>query len=404
MASVLILNQYYPPDPVPTARHVRGLAERLAADGHSVEALVGQPSYVAGQSQSPARERVGGVDVARIKLGSRTGRGSMPTRVLGYARYLAGSWWRSRRRDPDLVICFHNPPILALVAGSVARRSGARMLYVIQDIHPDIVVAAGRPRVPRPAVRLWETANRRMLADADRVVVLGKEMERILVEGKNVPAEKVAVLPPWPDPELDARPKDLEWRRAHGVSDDELQVVLAGNMGIMHPLEPLLDAAEAMADRPVRFLIVGGGVKRDHWAEQVASRGLERIRFLEHQPDEEFLRLIAAADACYVPLQEGMERYAVPSRGYAYLSAGRPVIAAMSADADLVRVLQETGSGWRVSDGSDLAELLERLLADHELAEDAGRRARAAYEESFRGSVVLDGYSGLVEELLGAGS
>jgi colanic acid biosynthesis glycosyl transferase WcaI len=200
---------------------------------------------------------------------------------------------------------------------------------------------------------------------------------------------------------VDARPKDLEWRRAHGVSDDELLVVHAGNMGIMHPLDPMLDAAQAMADRPVRFLIVGGGVKRDHWSEEVARRGLERIRFLEHQPDEEFVRLIAAADACYVPLQGGMERYAVPSRGYAFLSAGRPVIAAMSANADLVRVLEETGSGWRVSGGTDLTELLERLLADRRLADEAGRSARAAYEERFRGPVVLDGYSRLVEELLG---
>src|SRR3954454_5351561 len=150
MASVLILNQYYPPDPAPTARHARGLAERLATDGHSVAALVGQLSYVAGQGRLPAREHVGGVDVSRIELGSRTGRETMLTRVLGYARYLAGSWWRSRRRDPDLVVCFHNPPIVALVGGSITRRSGARMLYVVQDIHPDIVVAAGWPRLPGP--------------------------------------------------------------------------------------------------------------------------------------------------------------------------------------------------------------------------------------------------------------
>ncbi len=400
MASVLVLDQYYPPDPVPTARHVRGLAERLAADGHFVAALVGQPSYVAGQTRLPERERVNGVDVLRIELGSRTGRGSTLIRVAGYARYLVGSWLRSRRRNPDLVVCFHNPPVLALIARSVARRSGARMLYVIQDIHPDIVVAAGWPRLPRPAVRLWEAANRRMLAAADRVVVLGEEMKRTLVEGKGVPAERIAVIPPWPDPELEARPKDFAWRRAHGVSDDELLIVYAGNMGIMHPLDPLIDAAAAMTNRPVRFLVVGGGVKRETWVKEVSRRGLERIRFLAHQPDEEFLRLIAAADVCYVPLGEGMERYAVPSRGYAFLSAGRPVAAAMSADADLVHVLEESGAGWRVSDGASLAELLNRLLGERELIESAGRKARAAYEKSFRGAVVLDRYSRLVDEVL----
>jgi colanic acid biosynthesis glycosyl transferase WcaI len=400
MASVLVLDQYYPPDPVPTARHVRGLAERLAADGHSVAALVGQPSYVAGQAKEPARAQIGGVDVSRIELGSHTGRVSMSARVLGYARYLAGSWWRSRRREPDLVICFHNPPILALVAASIARRAGARMLYVIQDIHPDIVVAAGWPRVPRPAIWLWEAANRRMLGAADRIVVLGEGMKRTLVDGKGVPADRVEVLPPWPDPELDARPTDLEWRRAHDVQDDELLIVHAGNMGIMHPLDPLLDAAEALADAPVRFVVVGGGVKREHWVDEVSRRGLDRIRFLEHQPDEDFLRLIAAADACYVPLEDGMERYAVPSRGYAYLSAGRPLIAAMGPGADLVEVLQETGSGWRVADGAELSSLLRRLLADRPEVVAAGQRARAVFEERFRGPVVLERYSRLVGELL----
>src|SRR3954447_7193999 len=401
MASVLILNQYYPPDQVVTARHVRGLAERLAADGHQVAAVVGQPSYVAGQPRQPAADRVGGVDVSRIELGSRTGRGSMATRVLGYGRYLAGSWWRSRHRHPDLVVCFHNPPILGLVAGSISRRTGARMLYVVMDIHPDIVVAAGWPRLPRIAVRVWEAANRRMIEAADRIVVLGEGMKSTLVDGKGAPADAVRVIPPWPEPELEMRPKDMEWRRSHGVGDDELLVVHAGNMGIMHPLDPLLDAAEALADAPVRFVIVGGGVKRRHWVDEASRRGLDSINFLDHQPDEDFLRLIAAADACYVPLEEGMERYAAPSRGYAYLSAGRPLIAVMAPGADLVEVLEETGSGWRVADGDELSALLRRLLVDPAEITAAGERARATFEERFRGPVVLEHYSQLVAELVG---
>src|SRR5688572_18454457 len=166
MASVTLLNQYYEPDRVVTARHAHAIASRLVRDGHRVRAVVGQPSYVAGLPPAPNSEVLDGVEVERIGVGRRRGRERMGTRVEGYVRYLAGAWRRARRIDSDLVICLHNPPLLGLVAADVAKRTGARFIYIVFDIHPDAVVATDFVRLGRASTAGWERANRRMLRAA----------------------------------------------------------------------------------------------------------------------------------------------------------------------------------------------------------------------------------------------
>lgn len=400
MARVLVLNQYFPPDTAVTGRHAATIAARLARDGFEVTALVGEPSYAAVGEAAPRVETVDGLRVERVPMGALRGRERLLLRLSGYLRYLGGAYRRGRRHAPDVIVSFHNPPFLGLVAARLARRSGARLIYVPQDIHPDILLATGWLKLPAPVVALWERVNAHIHGTASRIVVLGEGMRRTLL-AKQIHDDRVVVIPLWAEPQLDAVPPDPA-RRRELAGDAELVVLYAGNMGVMQPLGPLLDAADALRGEPVRFLLAGSGVRRAEVEAEVVARGLDNARMLPFQRGADYASLVAAADVCVVSLASGMELLSVPSRTFAFLAAGRPVLALMERAADIARIVEDAGAGFWVADADDLVRRLRELRADPARRAELGAAARAAYEARFTPEQVTGRYSRLVLEVLAA--
>lgn len=85
--------------------------------------------------------------------------------------------------------------------------------------------------------------------------------------------EEGKVIPIWGRPELEPVPHMRSIRRELGIGKDEFLLLYAGNMGIMHSLDPILDAAALLQGAPARFLFVGDGAKRERLTRQVERKG-----------------------------------------------------------------------------------------------------------------------------------
>lgn len=408
LGRVLVVNLYYPPDIASSGHLLADLCEGLAARGVDVTVVCGQPSYTEGSGDAPAHENLRGVSVHRVSVGRAKGRERVRTRLTGYFRFMWGAYRRAlalaAQSPPDVVVTFSNPPVVGALGARVARKSGARFVYVLYDIHPDAVVATGYVRLPRPVVWLWDRVGRWILRRADAVVVPGDAMAANLIEQKGTPPDRVNVIPNWGRPELSPGPQDAEIRRELNMSEGELLLLYSGNMGIMHPLEWILDAVPGVADLPVRFLLVGDGAKREPMTRRAEQEGLSNVSFLPFQPETRFRSLVAAADACFVPLMPGLERCAVPSRAYTFLSAGKPILSLMSPEADIARLVADSRCGWNAVSGEDLARVIRTLAEDPELLVEAGRRGRAVYEETFARQRILDRYFSLLADHAAGGS
>jgi colanic acid biosynthesis glycosyl transferase WcaI len=394
---VLILNQYVVPDTTASARYVFAIARALADAGMDVTVLAAEPSYHDAPVSAPHHEVRDRVRIVRQPLGRWAGHRSKARRLGGYLRYLAGAALLGARivRDagPDLVMCFSNPPFTPLIARWLARRAGSPMVYVIHDLHPDILVATNRAFLPRPVVWIWELLNRLMLDAASAVVVVGEGMREVLVEEKRASPERVHVIPLWAEPELQPHPRDERLREELGIGADELLLLSAGNLGVVHSLEPVVAAARRLDGRSVRFLFVASGVRVDQW--RAGFDGLANALFLPYGTDEFLSRVVAACDAGLVPLSPGFEHHPIPARGYIFLSAGRPLLTVMNPRADLARLVSECDCGFNALDGVALSDWVELNLADRARLEESGRRAREVYDERFTRKAVLNRYVGL---------
>ena len=134
----------------------------------------------------------------------------------------------------------------------------------------------------------------------NHIIVLGDGMRETLINTKGVPDKKIHVISLWGRPELEAEPRNSQFRSNLGLDDRELLLLYAGNMGIMHPLEPILDAAAIHRDSPVRFLFIGGGYGREKLTDRVEKDRLSKVTILPYQSESRFREFVSASDACIV--------------------------------------------------------------------------------------------------------
>lgn len=409
---ILVINQYFPPDIASTGHIVEAVCEGIAARGAWVTAIVGQPSYATQIPDAQVQESRGRLTIRRIPMGRYRGRGNLMVRVLGYMRFLCGAWLASRRQvRPDAVVTFHNPPLLGLLGALLARGYGVPFVYVVQDIHPDILERTGRPRLPKWLIAIWRRLSRITLHKATLTITLSNAMKDYLVQTYGLVEERVISIPLWAQPDLAHLPMDADATKhardalALRVSScDDLVVLYAGNMGVMHPVEVLVLAAARVRSSPISFLFVGDGAKRPELERMCAELSLEKVHFLPFQSSREFELLIQAADVCAVALQTGLEDLCLPSRTSTFMSAGRPILAVMSDRAPQSRELTQMGAGWCADSVEGVARLLESLVEAPDRMVVAGSAARSLHRLRYRRETLVRRYVDAVLEIATRGA
>ncbi len=380
---VLILSQYYAPEPVPKPAE---LAEYLQSRGHRVSVLTGFPNYPSGRLYDGfrlalwQREQIRGVPVLRafeypyhghVKLG----------RMLNYASFMASAMVAALAlRKVDVIYVYHPPLTIGLAARVLGWRVRAPFVYDVQDIWPEAAVASGFLREGR-----WT----RLLARLERYVYQGAGHLIAVTDGargnliaKGVPAERVSVLPHWVDEQAigagqiegQALRQRLGWER-------DFVLLFAGNLGLVQGLDGALLAMERFAsDARVRLVLVGDGADRERLMRLARERELgSRVQFIDRVPQTDMPPLLAAADALLVHLKRApFASLALPTKTLAYLAAGRPIL--MAVEGAAAELISAAGAGVlaRPEDPDDIAEALRRLralpLAQRQQLGDNGRR------------------------------
>jgi len=397
---LLVINQYYAPDVASTGQYAADICSGLTSYGFEVHVVTGEPSYSINSPDAPDFEILNGVNVYRVPLGNVKGREDNKTRFKGYVRFLRGAWRLARKllrlRKFDIILTFHNPPFVGLLGALLAKKYKIRFVYIPYDIHPDVLVATGW-RIPKLFVWVWGVVNRMVFKVAEKVVVLSEGMKNTLVHGKKVPAEKIEIIPLWGKPELDATSSDNLIREELKVKDGELLLLYAGNMGILHPLDIIIEAAKRLQGKSVKFLFIGDGAKRRCLMERVKNENIKQVSFLPFQPVGKFIQILASSDACLVTIGKGLENLALPSRIFTFMSAGKPIITIMNPEADVAKIIRENNCGWNVQTSDELAELILNLLKDPIELKQKGKQARKTYLNQFRRDKLIKQYAQLLK-------
>lgn len=398
---VLLVNQYFWPDRAATAQLLTDLAEDLAAAGWQVTALAGRGHYVRGREGGlPARERRGAVDIRRTwatDFGRLSLLGALG-RLCDYASFLLSAAWAvATGPRQDVAVCLSTPPFVALL-GLVVRLRGARFVYKVEDLYPDLAVALGALPPRGVVTRSLARVSSVLLKNADATVALDQAMAQELEKRG---ARQVVVIPNWadgeairPDPEAGGT-----FRREESLGD-ELVVLYSGNLGLAHRFDAVARAAVMLSGtRPgVSWLVVGHGPRLQELKTMTAA--LANVKFLGMQPRERLNALYSAADLHLVTLRDEVSGLLVPSKYAAALAAGRPVLVVGGAGTDLHREIAERGLGWVCPhDPERIVQAVAEAAGDRAELRRRGEAARLCFEERYSRALTGRAWSRLLERL-----
>jgi glycosyltransferase involved in cell wall biosynthesis len=404
---ICFFNRSYWPDQAATGQLLTELAEDLVArHGCEVTVVAGRalhaPRADGGPRGALGRETRNGVAILRAN-GTRFAPSRFAGRAANYLSYFACAGLAALDIGrPDVVVSLTDPPIVGLAARWAARRTGARFVFLCEDIFPE--VAALLEDFHNELVnRTLDRANRSLLRDADAIVALGDRMRRRLVDEKGADPSRVQIIHNWADCDaIVPLPKDNSFAREHGLHD-RFVLMHSGNVGLSQNLDVLVAAADRLRSRErLVIAIVGDGSRRAALEADVARRGLANIRFFPYTAKRRLHESFAAADAFLVALKPGIEGYIVPSKVYGILAAGRPYIAALDPSAEPAAIVREYGCGL-VAPPGDAAALADAIAAMHDDPDATrlmGQRARAAALQFDRRAAVAR-YFDLFQRLTG---
>jgi colanic acid biosynthesis glycosyl transferase WcaI len=407
---VLILSQYYFPEPIPKPAD---LAVALRAAGDDVTVITGLPNYPAGKLYPNYRlsllkqERIDGIQVLRTFEYPYHGTGAVG-RFLNYVSFMLsapiGSFWAPK---VDVIYVWHPPLTIGICAWLIACLRGIPFVYDVQDIWPEAAVLSGMLQ-PGLIVRCLSWLERFVYRRADHLLVVTEGARDNLIS-KGVPAEKVSVLPHWYDDSLftTALSEGREEMRCRLGWKGQSVFLFAGNLGLVQGLDTIVRAAEILRGEPnIRIVFVGDGADRSRLEAVVANEALEsRVQFIARQAAERMPAFLDAADGLLVHLKKSaFSNCAIPTKTLAYLASGTPIIMAMQgAAADLV---QEAGAGIIVppEDPAELADAIRRFVAlSANAKQEMGDRGRKYLRENLSRTKIVPRYREILRRVVEEG-
>jgi len=407
---VLILHMRYWPEATGTGPLVTELAEDLAAAGEDVVVVTSVPHY--GLPEIPAEFRGGlihralksGVTVYRTlapvaHVGSALGRG------LDYAAYTVLASLAAISLGPvDIILCVAPPVTVGFSGWVVGFLRKCPTVFNAQDIWPDGLISMGRIH-NQVLIAVLRRLEQLVYRTSNRITVVSEGMRKNVLS-KGVAAGRVQVIPNWVDTERIHPVEGPNPFRNELALGESFVVLFAGNVGYAAGLESVLAAAGLLRGEPrICFLIVGEGSAKADLLRAAEREGLTNVRFLPTQPSGILSNVLGAGDVGLVPLREGMGAVSVPSKAYAIMAGGRPVLAAVPTDSEIRHLVAEAKCGVCVpaEDPQALAEAVRRLANEPDKLKEYGRNARSYVVERYSRAIMTSRYRKLLGEVIEAG-
>jgi colanic acid biosynthesis glycosyl transferase WcaI len=398
---LLLFYHFFHPDDVVSARLYADLAEELQRRGWEVTVVTSNRLWRDPHATLPAEEVWNGIRIHRVYRPPWDQ--ARPIERLANSGWMLGAWLR-RTRDLgrfDAIVVGSDPafaPLLGLGLRPLQPR--AAIVHWCFDLYPEILTAEGGRAVALlgPVARgLMGLAYRRF----DALVDLGPRMRERLAEYRAGARQETAV--PWALTETDAPAPVDGAARAALFPRAKLALFYSGTMGRAHDFELFLRLARACRARSgdaVSICFAARGNRADELRRAIRPDDYN-IGFAPFADEAALPARLAAADLHLVSLRADWAGVVVPSKFFASLAIGRPVIYVGPADSEIARWIAEHDLGLHLrEDDLDAAvEKLHRLIGDPAAMARWRQNALTVYRREWSKQVTCDRWDARLREL-----
>lgn len=411
---ILVIMLYWYPYQGPLMPIYGSLFKELMARGHRITMITSFPHYRAGRPEiwSEYRGRLlqvtswKGMRVIRSYVWSpvfKSDKISLLCRALNFISFNVSSFFSALflPEKPDVILSPSSPPLTnGLVAAAIGRFKGCPVVYNVQDLYPDMAEQAG---VLENRVCIWcmRRVGCLVYRVCNRLVVLSEAMRQKLLD-EGTPEDKVIIIPNFIDTtKIEPRPKRNVFSQKYNLHE-KFVIMYAGNVGIPHGVEYVLEAACLLKDKKdVLFCIVGRGEYKNRVVELAHKKDLRNVVFPPPQPEDVVPDIWASADLSLVTYRKGLADYSVPSKLLAIMSSGRPAIVMADGNSEAVMMVRQAECGLHVppEDPYALADAIQSLIDRPEFRSEMGQKGREWVTYHYSKEFVVSEYQKLFSNI-----
>lgn len=340
---ILLTHRFFWPDTAPYALMLRAIGNALADAGHDVHILSSMPSYRSEvrSSATAQHERLGAFNVNRIWVFGNEKTNPL-RRIANVILYCWALFITILRQRPDVVTVSTFPPVVAAWSASLAARIvGSKLIYHMQDIHPEVSVYSGGRLGRGLPMRLMRWLDNQTLRHSAAIIVLSQDMADTLAR-RGLGPLPVHVINNFsldlfgesenPPEHLH---KSVGWRR----------VIFAGNLGRFQNLPLMAEGVSLLFGEfpDLELFFLGDGTAlpelKRRWGDH------PQVTFGPFLPFSQAKALIKDSEVGLVSLEKDLFRVAYPSKIASYLGQGIPVLALVEPDSGIAAEISSGNLG-----------------------------------------------------------
>ena len=270
-----------------------------------------------------------------------------------FFRYYIMTWkffFKGLFKKCDLIFAQSTPPIIGLALSKLKFFKHTPVVYNLQDVFPDSLVSTNLTKKGSLLWRIGRVIENKTYKKSNKIVCISKEFEKNLI-AKNVPIEKIVVMPNWPDIEniktIDKH-KNVLYAK-YNLDPSKKSVVYCGNIGYTQNIQMLSDTAKNMPD--ILFVVVGDGAAKDELLSLTSN--LTNFVVIPFQDYNLISEVFSLGDAGIIISKKGVGKNSVPSKTWGYMAVGKPIVASFDLDSELATIIKKANAGF-CSDPDDL--------------------------------------------------
>ena len=393
MYKIALISQYFYPSHASTAQLMTDLVKGLAKHGNQVNV------FTAIQSNGANHELLNQVKIDRAFCPIKSST-SIFSKIGSSIFFLFGALWHvifSVPRDTSLLIA-SNPPYAGIVGILFKIIHRGKYYFLLQDIFPESAAISGIMKQKSIFYKFFSHLIYLNYKHSECIIVLSDSMQEFLEKKYPDLKTKIKVIENWAIEDIPSvKKQENKFAKQHKL-DEIFTVLYSGNLGRLHDIETITEAAKILKDEPIKFVFIGDGAKTNIVKQAIENYQLKNILLLPYQPRELLPVSLTACDISLVSLIPGAESIVAPCKLYGMLSAGRGIISISVPNSYIDKLLTDSSCGVNVppDNPQQLADIILQLADNKQRVQSMGEMARQFYENQYTFSRALKEYEKLL--------
>ena len=393
---ILLVHRYFWPDHPNCGQILWHLTKHLSSLGHTIDVITSLPSkdFNSKKINSKKNENIDNIRIKRLDL-TIEGQSSFKKIINAFS---LGFWTNffALRNNYDVIVSTTIPPITGGFFGALAACIiKARFIYFCMDLHPEVGKISkdfSNPIIYAILKKIDNWSCRK----ANPVVVHSIDMKNSLNLRNKDKEFKIDIINNFSIP-AEQTDKSISHINSE-KKDKKLIIIFAGNVGRFQKLETIIDAMIILQDRrDIELTIVGDGSAKLELVSKI-KKSNANVNFFDQQPVHIVKEMIKKSDIGLVSLSSEIYKYGYPGKIMTYLEQGKPIIAVLEKESEIVKLMEKENYGFCISsfEPKKISQLLLKLAEDNTWKSKMNFNAFNAYEKYFSRNKILSKWSDIL--------